>query len=457
MPADEDAVHQDDPFVLPGYEALLTGENAILHSKRKLNVAKRNLRSLFKDQKYHESSVLSLPCTTEEETLRYRCKCSFQCIQDNDKQYQYAMRHKGEPVVIASCKFPIANERIQRAMQELWKHVLNPRQGDASFPNLVNQSLTSLTFAASWGGGDSDCIVTLNYDSALESKDNKWQEEAQKVCQILNLKQLNGRSRKRFLAATKSGVPSPLGNFLRDTIYLTPPSGEGCAWRVSLVRPPSQDDCRIIPVHYHKPVEAFFHPNANVMCQALAWMLNRIALIVSATSLGPVNSNQRCLLEMYCGCGAHTMALAKSSLLSSILAVELDQRLVDACNINIHLNDSTVASGGILSSIQVVRGHAGQWAREAKTRTTTRVSSHDHDYQILLVDPPRQGLDEQVINLAIHTASVHDMLIVSCGHEALVRDLKVLSKHFDIIDCTQLDLFPRTDSVETLVHLKRRR
>jgi hypothetical protein len=33
--------------------------------------------------------------------------------------------------------------------------------------------------------------------------------------------------------------------------------------------------------------------------------------------------------------------------------------------------------------------------------------------------------------------------------------LERLSSDFEVVDCVQMDLFPRTDSIETLVHLTR--
>jgi tRNA/tmRNA/rRNA uracil-C5-methylase (TrmA/RlmC/RlmD family) len=45
---------------------------------------------------------------------------------------------------------------------------------------------------------------------------------------------------------------------------------------------------------------------------------------------------------------------------------------------------------------------------------------------------------------------------VSCGRHALVRDLGLLGDCFEVSNILLTDLFPRTDSVETLVHLKRK-
>ena len=441
--------------VLPGYQAQMN-ESGVQYSEQKLKDAAKDLVSYI--EKDGNCAIASFPCQKEEDTLEYRCKCSFQIVHNGvTGNLQYAMRHKGKPVPIGSSSFPIANKRIQLAMKGLIDQVLNNRIQNFS---RISTNLASVTFAASWKDdfddnnplqSASDCIVTLNYDSAFDNEE-RWMEEARQICNQLYLSQLNGRSKKRLLSARLSSTESVpiekrvLGSVLRDTIWLVP----GTTWDVSLQQP-SQEKC--IPVYYQKPEGAFFHPNAYVMRQALKWMLNQIADITK-------QSTSSCrLLEMYCGCGAHSVAIAKSRLLSSIHAVELDPRLVDACNINIELNNATnneeANQINKTTPTSVVRGDAGEWAKEQQRKAASS-SKYYQSYDILLLDPPRQGLDDEVIHMAIHGEVFQHILIISCGHDALVRDLKILCEHFEIIDCNQLDLFPRTDSVETLVHLRRK-
>jgi len=72
------------------------------------------------------------------------------------------------------------------------------------------------------------------------------------------------------------------------------------------------------------------------------------------------------------------------------------------------------------------------------------------------------GLGSDVVKLAMVGGFKH-MLYISCGREALKRDLEVLLEKrkekvkggggWKVEDVTFTDLFPRTDSVETLVHL----
>mmetsp|Transcript_557 Transcript_557/g.860 ORF Transcript_557/g.860 Transcript_557/m.860 type:complete len:160 (-) Transcript_557:102-581(-) len=109
---------------------------------------------------------------------------------------------------------------------------------------------------------------------------------------------------------------------------------------------------------------------------------------------------------------------------------------------------------------------------KTQNTTTTKSSSssswYNQDYDVLLVDPPRSGLDEKVCNMALNGTFTH-IIYISCGRHALLKDLQRLccckeeeedekSSCFEVVDCALLDLFPRTkESVESLVHLRRRR
>jgi hypothetical protein len=54
-----------------------------------------------------------IPCENVEQSVKYRCRCSFQCIWIENKVH-YAVRRRQEPIIIDT--FPSANRRIQTAM-----------------------------------------------------------------------------------------------------------------------------------------------------------------------------------------------------------------------------------------------------------------------------------------------------------------------------------------------------
>lgn len=493
--------------VLPGYQAGVD-ESGVEHSHQKLDDAAVRLQKLLvlqqqqqrqndvettadddtADDNYFVVQVQSHPCQDEAATWAYRCRCNFQIVTVGEKEndgmmssssstmYAYAMRTGGRPVTLsADHAFPIATHRIQHAMKSFMRLVLNNRgNNDLS---ILRQHLTSCTFSSAWrdccattdddtcGTCDEtkhivvDCILTLNYDQPLNDRVARWKDEAQKVCHLMHLQRLNGRSKGLLLSVRshndedanddeKVDTTTEAG-MIRDTLYLNQCQGfhtKKDTWMVSLSKPTKLQNT--VSVRYEKPETSFYHPNASAMIKALRWMLDRLQTIQNE------RPKRLSLLEMYCGCGAHTVALGKSGMLDKILAVDVDPRLVQACKRNVELNKLALL-------IETRRGDAGDFAREwqrQRKRTNSSGDMNDKDgcYDVLLVDPPRQGLDDQVCQMAMNVTTFQDFLYISCGHEALLRDLKRLSPAYAVVHVAQLDLFPRTNSIETLVHLRRR-
>ena len=496
-----------EEVVLPGYDAGID-QTGVQHSRSKLiESATRlfaTLGSIQSSQLHtsshlygignasdasHPSSIigdLTKDCiqtfhsSEESETWTYRCRCNFQIVRVDSNDviaYRYAMRSMGKPILLGSKNtFPIATKRIQTAMAEFMEHLNINSDGD-----VVGQSghLTSCTFSSAWRDiPDADCVLTLHYDQPLDAA--SWIRQSNSLCQKLRLRQLNGRSKGTLLSVQGGEIANDINErdtgteaIIRDSIYLFRTSAcenHSAAtkdeWKVGLDTslPSDTTSTVVIPVHYDKPETAFYHPNANAMTKALSWMLNRLASISSSSSRKKLN-----LLEMYCGCGAHTVALGQSGLVSNIIAVELDPRLVRACKTNI-------AKNSLEDLVEVRKGDAGRWAKEESRKRRSRkaralaendatMSNQENYYDVLLVDPPRQGLDEEVCKMAMMSidgeirggeSCFRNLLYVSCGHKALLRDLERLSPVYEVVNCAQMDLFPRTDSIETLVHLQRR-
>lgn len=71
----------------------------------------------------------------------------------------------------------------------------------------------------------------------------------------------------------------------------------------------------------------------------------------------------------------------------------------------------------------------------------------------VVLDPPRAGCDERVIN-AINGSNVPKVVYISCNPATLARDCMRLS-HYRIAELTPFDMFPQTSNVETVAVLKR--
>ena len=77
------------------------------------------------------------------------------------------------------------------------------------------------------------------------------------------------------------------------------------------------------------------------------------------------------------------------------------------------------------------------------------------DKDIVIVDPPRKGLSNELINSLIIN-NIKRIVYVSCNPATLNRDLDLLSKAYDIGDIQPVDMFPFTTHVECIVSIKRR-
>lgn len=77
---------------------------------------------------------------------------------------------------------------------------------------------------------------------------------------------------------------------------------------------------------------------------------------------------------------------------------------------------------------------------------------------IALVDPPRRGLSPLALESIASVEGLGALFYLSCGPEALYRDLKNFTKRgWSVEKIAAFDFFPRTKHIETLVLLKKRK
>ena len=473
-----DAIALASPLTcfLPGYEVQMN-ESGLEHSKQKLLETK----TTFEEEFPVSAPCVLQPCENEEETLGYRSSCTFQLVLSEQNLLEYAMRTKGVVQKLNCSYFPIASRRIQITMSALLD-ALNTSSMNISHHNnqveshiqnnsrfrfpILCEHLTSVSFTSSWN--ERECLVTLHYappglpapsiTSAEAAERRKiWMEEANEVRLKCGATILSGRSRRVHLSVPEI---EPIDGFakgdcavsFRDEI------------NVSILNQQDLLNYHSLPIYYEKPESAFQHPNPRVMYQALNWLCSQMKQIL--------HNEQRpiTLLELYCGYGAHTIPLCKSNICKKIIAVEMDDRLANACKRNCVINQCAdvvtvvTADAGILSRTMLRRNTSARTGQKEKTcselsllrNNPTMDWTTEMTFDILLVDPPRQGLDSNVCELTKLSPSFRHIFYISCGRRALLRDLKLLNKTFDVKEVKMLDLFPRTDSVETLVHLQRK-
>ena len=148
-------------------------------------------------------------------------------------------------------------------------------------------------------------------------------------------------------------------------------------------------------LRYQQVEGSFTQPNGGVNRQMLAWASQQ------AASLGGD------LLELYCGNGNFTMALAP--LFGKVLATEVGKSSVHAAQYNMATNE--------VGNLALVRASSAEIADALAGRTVLKrmkdIDLASYCFSTLFVDPPRSGLDAATLEFA---AGFDNILYLSLIH-----------------------------------------
>ena len=174
--------------------------------------------------------------------------------------------------------------------------------------------------------------------------------------------------------------------------------------------------------------------------------INDFKFIISPTSffqvnnIGMINIYNKVLeyvdggnvLDLYCGTG--TIGIYVSKRANKVLGIELNKEAIKDALINKKLNN--------INNIDFISGDVG-----------TILSENNFKADIVIVDPPRAGLDNKSINNIIKIKP-RKIIYVSCDPVTLARDLNILKEKYDVIEITPFDMFGNTYHVECVCLLK---
>ena len=86
--------------------------------------------------------------------------------------------------------------------------------------------------------------------------------------------------------------------------------------------------------------------------------------------------------------------------------------------------------------------------------TTDFIEAHGQP-DIIIADPPRAGIHEDVINVMLQAAPKR-IVYVSCNPATQARDLALLAEKYTITAVQPVDMFPHTQHVENVVQLNKK-
>ena len=142
--------------------------------------------------------------------------------------------------------------------------------------------------------------------------------------------------------------------------------------------------------------------------------------------------------DLYTGTGTIALFLARGC--RHVVGVEYVPEAIEDAKINAGVNglDNTEFYAGDMKNVL----------------TSEFIAEHGRP-DVMIVDPPRAGMHEDVVNVILNAAPER-IVYVSCNPATQARDLALLHEKYDVEAVQPVDMFPHTQHVENVVGLKQR-
>lgn len=175
--------------------------------------------------------------------------------------------------------------------------------------------------------------------------------------------------------------------------------------------------------------QSFFQTNtavaAALYAQARAWV----------TELGPAS-----VWDLYCGVGGFALHCAAEH--RAVTGIEVSTEAIASAEF---ARDALAAHGARSGSVRFECADATAWA-----------AAQPHAPELVIVNPPRRGLGEDLSRQLERMAATRWLIYSSCNAESLVRDLAAMPSLMPR-RARLLDMFPHTRHYELIVLLERTR
>lgn len=328
----------------------------------------------------------------ESEPINYRQRAEFRLWHDGDDLY-YIMFDQATKQKFKVTEFPVACTLINTLMKELLNNIRNNKT--------LRERLFQVDFLATLSG---EAIISLLYHKQLN---DEWEEDARSLkLQLTEVCPINiiGRAKKQKIVIDQDFVNEEL-------------------------------NVNNKPFYYQQVENSFTQPNAKVNEKMLAW-----AQQATEEAKGD-------LVELYCGNGNFSIALAQN--FNRVIGTEISKTSVKSAQVNIAKNN--------IDNIDIVRMSSEEFSQamngERKFRRLEGFDLTSYNYDTVLVDPPRAGLDPDSVELV---SRFNKVIYISCNPHTLKENLEQLSKTHTIEKAALFDQFPYTHHIETGVILSKR-
>ena len=146
-------------------------------------------------------------------------------------------------------------------------------------------------------------------------------------------------------------------------------------------------------------------------------------------------TGEETVIDAYCGIGTISLFLAQKA--KKVLGVEIVPNAIEDARRNAELNTITNAEFLVGAAETVIT----DWYKDGNTA------------DVLVVDPPRKGCEETLLNTIIEMKP-KKVIYVSCNPGTLARDLRILEDGgYQTVEIQPVDMFPMTTHVEAVAKL----
>ena len=178
----------------------------------------------------------------------------------------------------------------------------------------------------------------------------------------------------------------------------------------------------ILDKRFRVSPKSFFQVNTSVSSK----MFSKVRSYIKDKSFNKA-------LDLYCGTGV--IGILISDLVGEVVGIEVVSDAIEDANYNKRIND--------INNISFICD-----------KVENRIDSFK-DIDLVIVDPPRSGLDKKSI-ANIMTIAPKEIIYISCDPTTLTRDLKELRGKYDISNVSIADMFPNTYHCESITVLERK-
>ena len=154
-------------------------------------------------------------------------------------------------------------------------------------------------------------------------------------------------------------------------------------------------------------------------------------LYSKAIEYAKLKGNER-VLDLYCGIG--TIGIFAAKYAKEVYGIEIVEDAIKDAKQNAKINN--------IENIEFMVGDVG-----------TVLKARNNEIDVVFVDPPRAGLDDNTVNKLLEIEA-KKIVYISCSPATLARDVDILSKKYNVGDVQPVDMFPYTSHIESVCLLK---